>query len=144
MTVERTTDLDYVRAVLRWPGMLRAPVTGTVGDTEAMLRRTDLTFYAVREGVSALGFILFRAVVPLVAEIHVALTTIGRRTEQAIRSAMADMKAQGARLFVALIPKGHRPLLRLADTFGFRDAPDMASLYPAWCAGAFIFKDRLA
>lgn len=144
MTVTRSSDFDYFRTVMARPAMRRLAAGGALVDDatlERALRQPDASYYEVAEGPTRLGFIVFRNVAPMIAELHTCLLTLGRRTREAVRLAIAAVSREGARLIVAAYPAVNRAADRLVTDLGFIDRPELAAFYPEDLRASYKFKE---
>lgn len=144
MIVERSTDYAYFRDVLARPGMRRAAsANAEVDDSmlEQALRNPDAAYFVVREDSRRLGFVVFLMRAPTVAELHTCLLTLGQRTREAVRLAIAGVCREGAQMIVAAYPSANRAADRMLVDVGFSDSPELAQLYPESVRATYKFKE---
>lgn len=75
------------------------------------------------------GFVMFRRITVGMQEIHVAMLKGARGVEAFVRACLAEMRARGARKFLAPIGDWNLAALRLARRCGFQEEGRIAAAY---------------
>lgn len=125
MTITETQDLDYIKGVISTPGMAKLCSSEVADKPLDEVLAMNHVFYAVADGDDKLGFISFNIIHDGVAEIHVALRTMGSKTVEAIRQAIDAIKSHGVKFIFAVYPTGRKSVDSLCDVFGFSRLPQL-------------------